>query len=224
VVVLGVLAAGAAKWMDHRARANHRAQVEEKAGTILAASQPLLDSLRVDTVTITRFRAIVEAMRFLRNSYSEVGDVALVLPCGVPGRLTLCRIDGNARLPDNQEHWSPPLPPPDPEEVVVPGYEGPCDGEGCLNVRRPVYGPARGRGDKSVPAAASRWVPPPEPMVNLLLYPLNIELDLRRRLEEGLATAAPLRIVEGDDPKGMLQAYLPVSLPGARVYLALELH
>jgi len=221
VLVLAVSTAGLAKRFDHRARANHRALVEEKAGTILAASQPLLDSLRVDTVTITRFRSIVGTLRFVTNSYRELGDVALVLPCGVPGRPTLCRIDGNSRLPDDQENWVPP--PSDPEPIVTRGYEDACDGEGCLGVRRTVRRAGKGEGNPVVPDPSPRWTPPPEPRVELLLHPLEIELDLRRRLEDGLAASAPGEIVEGDDPTGMLQVYLPLTLHGVRVYLALEL-
>ncbi len=229
MLALGLVAVAVAKIQDHRARTAHREQMEAKARTIVAASQPLLDSLRVDTVTITRFREIVSALRFIAKSYEDVGRISLVFPCGVPGRTTLCELDSEEDLPQNLRDWQPPVEPVPYEPIPEAQDFEPCDGEGCLHqrdhaVRQEERIASAKRPEKAVPDSLPRWVPPPEPRVDLLLYPWTIELDLRQRLEASLATGAPQLLVQAAPVNSWAQVFAPLRLRGVRVYLAFALN
>lgn len=229
LVVLGLLAAGFAKVREHRIRVDRRATMEATAHTIVMASRPLLDSLRVDTMTVTRFRELGRVLQFVATSYDEVGRLALVLPCGVPGRRTLCQLDAVEDLPDDLRGWQPPVEPVPYVPVQVSEDRQPCDGEGCLDP--PDLPTEDGEGSaatkdpaKVPPDAASRWVPPPEPKIDLRGYPWEIELELREKLEANLAAREPKWFVELDRPYGdWVQVFAPMRLQGVWVYLVLDL-
>ncbi len=227
--MLGLVAVAVAKVQEHRARKVHHEHMEAKARSIVAASQPLLDSLRVDTVTITRFREIVSALRFIAKSYEDVGRISLVFPCGVPGRTTLCELDSEEDPPADLRDWQPPVEPVPYEPVLEAEDFGPCDGEGCLHqqdhaVREGGRIATAKRSAKVVPDSLPRWVPPPEPRVDLLLYPWTIELDLRQRLEASLATRAPQLLVEAAPVNSWAQVFAPLRMRGVWVYLAFSLN